>query len=221
MRRPWHCAVAQLHIQENNLLNPGSYFVFNESDKRTHNRRLIEAAPVIWLTGLSGAGKSTIAIQLKSKLDEQGVAVVILDGDELRAGLCSDLGFSDEDRSENIRRVSEVAKLFRDTGVCVVVALISPFARNRAAARETISEGFFEVFVDTPLAICEGRDPKGLYAKVRRGDIKQFTGLSSPYEVPLAPDIHLDGAMGYKVDEHVDVILKVLKERGESLFLPG
>ena len=130
MRRPWHCAVAQLHIQENNLLNPGSYFVFNESDKRTHNRRLIEAAPVIWLTGLSGAGKSTIAIQLKSKLDEQGVAVVILDGDELRAGLCSDLGFSDEDRTENIRRVSEVAKLFRDTGVCVVVALISPFARN-------------------------------------------------------------------------------------------
>ncbi|MBC3953676.1 adenylyl-sulfate kinase [Pseudomonas triticifolii] len=180
--------------------------------------RLIEAAPVIWLTGLSGAGKSTIAMQLKSKLDEQGIAVVILDGDELRAGLCSDLGFSDEDRTENIRRVIEVARLFRDTGVCVVVALISPFARDRAAAREALNEGFFEVFVDTPLAICEARDPKGLYAKVRRGDIKQFTGLSSPYEVPLAPDVHLDGAMGCKVDEHVDVILKVLKGRGGKGF---
>lgn len=177
--------------------------------------QLIERPPVIWLTGLSGAGKSTIARQLKAKLSELGHGVVILDGDELRHGLCKDLGFSSEDRSENIRRVGEVAKLFRDTGVCVVAALISPFAKDRAAVRQIIGEGFFEVFVNTPLAICEDRDSKGLYAKVRKGDIKQFTGLSSPYEPPLAPDIHLDGAKGETVDEHVQVILDTLQKLGQ------
>lgn len=176
--------------------------------------QLIERPPVIWLTGLSGAGKSTIARHLKAKLGELGQAVVVLDGDELRHGLCKDLGFSAEDRTENIRRVGEVARLFRDTGICVVAALISPFAKDRAAVREIIGEGFFEVFVNTPLAICEERDPKGLYAKVRKGDIKHFTGLSSPYEPPLAPDIHLDGAMGETVDEHVRIILDALQRQG-------
>lgn len=170
--------------------------------------------PVIWLTGLSGAGKSTIAKHLKAKLGDLGQAVVILDGDELRHGLCKDLGFSPEDRTENIRRVGEVARLFRDTGTCVVAALISPFAKDRAAVREIIGEGFVEVFVNTPLAICEDRDPKGLYAKVRKGDIKQFTGLSSPYEPPLAPDIHLNGAAGATVDEHVQIVLDVLQRLG-------
>lgn len=176
--------------------------------------RLIERPPVIWLTGLSGAGKSTIALHLKSRLAEQGLGVVVLDGDELRHGLCRDLGFSSEDRSENIRRVGEVARLFRDSGVCVIAALISPFAKDRCAVREVIGDGFFEVFVNTPLAICEERDVKGLYAKVRRGELKHFTGLSSPYESPLAPDIHLDGAVGETVDEQVTSILMVLMRRG-------
>ncbi|HEY0288213.1 MAG TPA: adenylyl-sulfate kinase [Pseudomonas sp.] len=178
------------------------------------SQRLIEQPPVIWLTGLSGAGKSTIARHLKSKLADQGLGVVILDGDELRHGLCRDLGFSHEDRSENTRRVGEVARLFRDTGVCVIAALISPFAKDRTAVRELIGDGFYEVFVNTPLAICEDRDSKGLYAKVRKGDIKQFTGLSSPYESPLAPDIHLDGARGDTVYEHVNTVLEVLKRQG-------
>lgn len=179
--------------------------------------RLIERPPVIWLTGLSGAGKSTIALHLKSRLAEQGLGVVVLDGDELRHGLCRDLGFSPEERSENIRRVGEVARLFRDSGVCVIAALISPFAKDRWAVREVIGDGFFEVFVNTPLAICEERDVKGLYAKVRRGELKHFTGLSSPYESPLAPDIHLDGAVGETVDEQVTSILMVLMRQNPGL----
>jgi adenylyl-sulfate kinase len=178
------------------------------------NLRLIQQPPVIWLTGLSGAGKSTIAVHLKLRLTEQGFATVILDGDELRNGLCRGLGFSPEDRTENNRRVGEAAKLLRDVGICVVVALISPFARDRAAVRHLIGEGFLEVFVNTPLAICEIRDSKGLYAKVRKGDIKLFTGLSSPYESPLAPDIHLDGSEGKKVEEHVHAILEFVTCKG-------
>lgn len=176
--------------------------------------QLIERPPVIWLTGLSGAGKSTVSVHLKAKLTQMGFATVVLDGDELRHGLCQNLGFSSEDRSENIRRTGEVAKLFRDTGVCVIAALISPFAKDRAVVREIIGEGFFEVFVNTPLDVCESRDPKGLYAKVRKGDIKQFTGLSSPYEAPQTPDIHLNGAVGESVDVHVDKIFDVLKRQG-------
>lgn len=176
--------------------------------------RLIDQPPVIWLTGLSGAGKSTVAMHLKSQLTNQGFATAILDGDELRNGLCRGLGFSPEDRTENNRRVGEAAKLLRDAGICVVVALISPFAKDRQTVRHMIGEGFFEVFVNTPLAICESRDSKGLYAKVRNGDIEFFTGLSSPYESPLAPDVHLDGSTGKTVEEHVDAIIKAVRCKG-------
>lgn len=176
--------------------------------------QLAERPPVIWLTGLSGSGKSTLARHLQAELAKQGLAAVILDGDELRHGLCRDLSFSSADRSENIRRAGEVARLFRDTGMYVIAALISPFAKDRAAVREIIGDDFLEVYVDTPLAVCEDRDPKGLYARVRRGEIKQFTGLSSPYEPPTAPDIHLDGATGKSVTESVDTLLAVLQRQG-------
>lgn len=147
---------------------------------------------IIWLTGLSASGKSTIAQGLHEKLCQLGTLSFVLDGDKVRGGLCSDLGFSAEDRSENIRRVSEVAKLFKEAGVIVIVAFISPFREDRNRARAKVKKGeFIEVYIDCPLEVCEKRDPKGLYAKARRQEIDQFTGVSSPYEPPLLPEICL------------------------------
>lgn len=147
---------------------------------------------VVWLTGLSGAGKSTIANALERALNRQGKRTYILDGDNIRQGLNRDLGFSDADRAENIRRVAQVARLFVDAGVIVVVAFISPFRAERQAARELFAPGdFLEVFVDVPLAIAEERDPKGLYRKARTGELRQFTGIDSPYEPPLAAELVL------------------------------
>ena len=146
----------------------------------------------IWFTGLSGSGKSTIANMLEKQLQVQGRHTCILDGDNLRLGLNRDLGFTTTDRIENMRRVAEVAKLMVDAGVLVLVSLISPFRTERGWARSLFAPGVFvEVFVDAPLAKCERRDPKGLYAKARRGELKNFTGIDSPYEAPLAPEIHL------------------------------
>lgn len=148
---------------------------------------------VIWLTGLSGAGKSTLADALDAALRERGIHTYVLDGDVLRTGLNRGLGFSAEDRSENIRRAAEVARLMMDAGLVVIVALISPFRQDREAARTLVPEGrFIEVFVDAPLAVAELRDPKGLYARARRGEIPQFTGIDSPYEAPENPELHLD-----------------------------
>ncbi len=147
---------------------------------------------VVWSTGLSGAGKSTIMRELEKQLFAQGVNVFVLDGDNVRQGICSDLGFSETDRVENIRRVAEVAKLFADAGVVVLAAFLSPFEENRRRAREIIgADRFVEVFVDCPLEICEKRDPKQLYSKARQGEVTQFTGLSSPYEKPESADIVL------------------------------
>jgi bifunctional enzyme CysN/CysC len=147
---------------------------------------------VVWLTGLSGSGKSTIANLVERQLHARGVRTYVLDGDNLRHGLNSDLGFSDADRSENIRRAAEVAALMADAGLVVISALISPFAADRRAARDKVTAGeFFEVFVDASLATVEGRDPKGLYAKARRGELQGMTGIDSPYETPTAPDLHL------------------------------
>ncbi|ACO77833.1 Adenylylsulfate kinase [Azotobacter vinelandii CA] len=147
----------------------------------------------LWLTGLSGAGKSTIANALELALVERGRHTYLLDGDNVRMGLCRDLGFSDADREENIRRVAEVAHLFVDAGLIVISAFISPFRRDRAIAREVIGNGaFIEIFVDTPLAECERRDPKGLYGKARQGLIKNFTGIDSAYEPPVDPHIRID-----------------------------
>jgi adenylyl-sulfate kinase len=137
----------------------------------------------IWLTGLSGAGKSTLA---------RALGWAVIDGDDLRRGLCSDLGFSPADRAENVRRAAHVARILNDAGVDVVVALISPLRAHRALAREIVGAGFREAFVKAPLAVCEARDPKGLYARARRGELADFTGVSAPYEEPEAPDLTLD-----------------------------
>ncbi|WP_050812550.1 adenylyl-sulfate kinase [Acidovorax radicis] len=153
------------------------------------------AGRVVWLTGLSGAGKSTIANALERELNRQGKRTYILDGDNIRQGLNRDLGFSDADRAENIRRVAQVARLFVDAGLIVVVAFISPFRAERQAARELFAPGdFLEVFVDVPLALAEERDPKGLYRKARTGELRQFTGIDSPYEPPLAAELVLPTA---------------------------
>ncbi len=148
---------------------------------------------LLWFTGLSGSGKSTLAGALESKLCALGYHTYLLDGDNVRHGLCRDLGFSESDRRENIRRVGEVSKLMTDAGLIVLSAFISPFREERKAVRALFCEGeFFEIFVDTPLMVCEERDPKGLYKKAREGKIKAFTGISSAYESPKDPEIHLN-----------------------------
>ena len=147
---------------------------------------------VLWFTGLSGSGKSTIANATEHKLHELGYKTMVLDGDNIRMGLCKDLGFSPQDRSENIRRISEVAKLFAESGTIVLTAFISPYREDREMARSIIGPDFIEIFVDTPLDVCEARDPKGLYKKARAGEIKGFTGIDSPYEAPLRPDMIID-----------------------------
>lgn len=146
---------------------------------------------VLWYTGLSGSGKSTIANAVDRKLFELGCYTYLLDGDNVRHGLNQDLGFDDVSRVENIRRITEVARLFVDAGLIVGTAFISPFIADRKQARELAGQHFIEVFIDTPLEICEQRDPKGLYKKARAGDIPHFTGISSPYEAPEAPEIHV------------------------------
>lgn len=149
---------------------------------------------VIWLTGLSGAGKTTLARALVAQWLSQGRPAVVLDGDVMRQGLCRDLGFSPQQRTENIRRVAEVAHLMREAGLIVVVALISPFAHDRAMVRRIVGERyFFEVWVNTPLALCEQRDVKGLYRRARQGQIKEMTGIDSPYEIPTHPHAVVDG----------------------------
>lgn len=163
---------------------------------------------VIWFTGLSGSGKSTIANALEKELHEQGKRTYILDGDNVRQGLNKDLGFTDADRVENIRRVAEIAKLMMDAGLIVMTAFISPFRAEREMARELIgAENFIEVFVDTPLELCEKRDPKGLYKKARRGDLPNMTGIDSPYEVPLTPDVRVK-AYGTELESSIQLIKK-------------
>ncbi len=166
---------------------------------------------VIWLTGLSGSGKSTIAVKLQALLFEKGCHVYILDGDNVRHGLNSNLGFSPEDRSENIRRIGEVAKLFADAGTIVITSFISPYKKGRDEARFLLSQGdFIEVFLDTPVNVCEHRDPKGLYKKARKGIIKEFTGISAPYERPENPEITLN-TEELTVEESANQIIKYLK----------
>jgi adenylyl-sulfate kinase len=173
---------------------------------------------ILWFTGLSGSGKSTIANALESKLYSMGYHTYLLDGDNIRHGLNKNLGFSDEDRVENIRRIGEVAKLFVDAGVIVMTAFISPFRADRNMVRSIVGEGeFIEVFVDTPLEVCEKRDPKGLYQKARAGQIKNFTGLDSPYEAPLEPEVILKTAE-QSIDESVEQIIHALRQKA---YLPS
>ena len=169
---------------------------------------------VVWLTGLSGSGKSTVARALETHLVSLGVASYVLDGDGLRTGLNAGLGFSDGDRRENVRRTAEVAAILRDAGLVAIVSLISPHAAERARARDLVgADRFVEVFLDAPFAVCERRDPKGLYAKARAGEIPSFTGVSAPYEAPDRPDLVLRTA-----EEGMEVcvgrLLEMLRERG-------
>lgn len=165
---------------------------------------------VLWFTGLSGSGKSTIANAVELKLFELGKHSYLLDGDNVRHGLNKDLGFSDKDRLENIRRIGEVAKLFADSGLIVLTAFISPFISDREQVRALLEDRqFLEVFIDTPLEICEQRDPKGLYKKARTGEIKHFTGIDSKYEAPLSADIHVRTA-GTTIEECAQEIINKL-----------
>ena len=163
----------------------------------------------VWFTGLSGSGKSTLAFAVEEALVARGVAAYVLDGDNVRFGLNRDLGFSAADRTENVRRIGEVCRLFQDAGLVVLSAFISPYRADRDAVRALHPEGsFVEVFVDTPLEICEARDVKGLYARARTGEIPEFSGISAPYEAPEAPDITVDATR--PLNECVGVILEHL-----------
>lgn len=168
---------------------------------------------ILWFTGLSGAGKSTLAHAVEDRLYQLGTRTYVLDGDNIRHGLCKDLGFSDADRTENIRRIGEVAKLFTDSGVMALTAFISPFRSDRDAVRELVEAGdFIEIYCKCDLDVCEQRDVKGLYKKARAGEIPEFTGINSPYEEPLKPEIVVDtGAQG--IEESVEQVINTLIER--------
>lgn len=179
-------------------------------NKASRSSQKLQVPRCIWFTGLSGAGKSTIANGLERRLFALGRHTYMLDGDNVRHGLNRDLGFADQDRVENIRRVAEVAKLMVDAGLIVLVSFISPFAADRRMARALFEPSeFMEVFVDAPLATCEQRDAKGLYAKARRGELKNFTGIDSPYESPLTPELRLDTNL-YSPDQCVDQLVRQL-----------
>ncbi|CAH6793903.1 adenylyl-sulfate kinase [Vibrio chagasii] len=183
----------------------------------THEQRSIQKQQipvVLWFTGLSGSGKSTVANAVESKLLSLGKHSYLLDGDNVRHGLNKDLGFSDTDRVENIRRIGEVAKLFVDSGTIVLTAFISPFIADREQARALLLPGqFLEVFIDTSLSVCEQRDPKGLYKKARAGEIKHFTGVDSTYEAPLNADIHVE-TEGRSIEACAEVVVNQLAELG-------
>ncbi|MEZ8825505.1 adenylyl-sulfate kinase [Vibrio amylolyticus] len=169
---------------------------------------------VLWFTGLSGAGKSTVAGALENKLAELGYHTYLLDGDNVRHGLCSDLGFSEQDRRENIRRIGELSKLMADAGLIVLSAFISPHRSERQLVREMLPDGeFLEVFVNAPLDVCEQRDPKGLYKKARAGEIANFTGIDSAYEAPINPEIDLLTGQ-FSIDELVEQCLNELRSQG-------
>jgi adenylylsulfate kinase len=181
-------------------------------DKEEREKLLKQKGVVLWFTGLSGCGKSTIANEVSYQLHQREKLTYILDGDNIRHGLNKDLGFSPEDREENIRRISEVASLFADAGLITITAFISPYRKDRDFCRELVGKGrFFEVYTKATLETCEKRDPKGLYKKAREGIIKEFTGISAPYEEPIDPELVLD-TDELSVEECSDIVLKKLKE---------
>lgn len=168
---------------------------------------------IIWFTGLSGSGKSTVAHAVEEGLHQAGCRTFVFDGDNVRHGLCANLGFSEEDRHENIRRIGEMAKLFIEAGVIAMTAFISPFRADREGVRALVAEqDFIEIYCNSPLEVCEERDVKGLYKKARAGEIKNYTGISAPYEVPEHPDLVLDTA-GDSVETNVEKVLRLLEER--------
>lgn len=190
--------------------------VFDSILQRKDKESLLrQKAVVIWLTGLSGSGKTTIAIGLEKALNSQGILTQVLDGDNIRAGINNNLGFSDEDRKENIRRIAEVSKLFLNCGVVTINCFVSPTNEIRQQAKEIIGENdFLEVFINTPLEICEQRDVKGLYKKARAGEIKDFTGINAPFEAPTHPflDVKTEGkTVEQSVNEILSKVLPLIK----------
>lgn len=183
--------------------------------KVTKDQRMIlsrQKPCILWFTGLSGSGKSTVANAVEEMLFNLHKHSYLLDGDNIRHRLNKDLGFSNEDRVENIRRIGEVSKLFVDAGLIVLTAFISPFQEDRVIVRELVDEGeFIEIFIDTPLQVCEQRDPKGLYAKARKGEIVDFTGINSPYEAPENPEIYIKG--GLTIKESADIVISYLHDK--------
>ena len=178
---------------------------------RQHREDLLkQKSKLLWFTGLSGSGKSTVANALDIRLNEIGKRTYLLDGDNIRLGINSDLGFSMQDRNENIRRISEIGKLFVDAGLITIACFISPLKENREMARKTLGKDFIEIFVDCPLEECERRDPKNLYKKARQGVIKEFTGITAPYEKPENPEIMVN-TKDQTLDQCVDKILEYLK----------
>lgn len=190
------------------------YPIFDKMLSRKDKEALLgQHGVMVWFTGLSGSGKSTLAIALERELQRRGLLCRILDGDNIRTGINNNLGFSAEDRVENIRRIAEVAKLFIDTGIITIAAFISPTREMRQMAAGIIgADDFMEIYVSTPLEECERRDVKGLYAKARRGEIKEFTGISAPFEAPVAPDLTLDTST-LSVKEAADRLMELVFPR--------
>lgn len=189
--------------QEDIHVRKQEYEVTRAARERKNGHR----AMTVWFTGLSGSGKSALANEVEKRLFAEGYHTMVLDGDNVRGGLNRGLGFSAADRRENIRRTAEACRLLNDAGVIVLAAFISPFEKDRRMARQIIGEAFREVYVNTPLKVCEERDVKGLYRKARAGEIRDFTGISSPYEVPENPDILIDTSSG-EVEENAEIVLK-------------
>ncbi len=182
--------------------------------KQDRTKQKKQKACVLWFTGLSGSGKSTLANALEQKLYELNCHTYLLDGDNVRHGLNKDLGFDESSRIENIRRIGEVSKLFVDSGLIVLTAFISPFAKDREKVRNLVQhDEFIEIFVDTTLEVCEQRDAKGLYKKARGGEIKNFTGINSPYEKPIKPEIYLENSY-VNIYENIEIIILYLKNKG-------
>lgn len=188
------------------------YPIFDTILQKSQKERLLhQTGKVIWMVGLSGSGKSTLARAAENTLHQEKKLTMLLDGDNLRTGVNKNLGFSEEERRENIRRAAEVAKLFASCGVITICSLISPTQSIRQMARDIIGDAYFEVYIDCPLEVCEQRDVKGLYAKARRGEIKEFTGISSPFEEPVSPDLKLPTGRESIEACHQQLVNKILE----------
>ena len=194
--------------------NTNIYPIFEQMLQRSDREQLLRQKSVmIWFTGLSGSGKSTLAIALERELYKRGFLTRILDGDNIRSGINNNLGFSEADRTENIRRIAEVSKLFVDCGIVTIAAFISPTRAIRQTAREIIGkDDFLEVYVSTPLEECEKRDVKGLYKKARKGEIRDFTGISAPFEAPLHPFLEIDTSC-HSLEESVKILLEAIEAK--------
>ncbi len=196
-------------------LSKATNIVWHQSsvDRESISKQRGHRSSILWFTGLSGSGKSTLANAVNVALHKNGYATYVLDGDNIRHGLCKDLGFSDVDREENIRRIGEVSKLFLDAGIIVLTAFVSPFRVDRENARSLVGKNdFIEIYCSADLSVCETRDTKGLYAKARNGEINHFTGISSPYEVPQSPELKIDTG-NLKIDKCVDLVISQLVKK--------